>query len=308
MHFDNTLDFLDLFLPINMSSASRARAFLWLCYHYLESSSDHVGLKNPFADPHTAHPKKIPPLIKLTQEEMAQENVDSEDEVAWGEKMLLQRKEFQAKMEKGKDKKGDDGEDEPAEGTQEAETKEKGKAKAKASAKDVAAAKATAKEKKAAADKARRQRQKEAKRERELAPPALDVEDVANDELCKNGLVTCSFDPSLNSYKDQAPGRERHHPQSKVPPQPRSQHPSRSNYLTRQMRTPSPPHHHRYAPYSLSSSPAVASTSNHSATKQLVSRPYSHKSHRRRKESVPSPQRTMLQRACSFTARDITGS
>ena len=173
MHFENALDFLDLFLPINVSSASRARAFLWLCYHYLESAADNAS-RNPFSDPHASHPNKIPPLVTLTQEEMELENVDSSEEVAWGEKMSLQRKEFQARMDKGK--KSGEGDDDPAEGTEENEPKEKGKGKAKAPVKDPVAAKLTAKEKKAAADKARRQRQKEAKREKEAAAAALEAE------------------------------------------------------------------------------------------------------------------------------------
>jgi Ino eighty subunit 1 len=168
MHFENALDFLDLFLPINVSSASRARAFLWLCYHYLESAADNAS-RNPFSDPQASHPNKIPPLVTLTQEEMELENVDSPEEVAWGEKMMTQRKDFQARMDKGKDKKPGEGEDEPPEGTEESEPKEKGKGRAKAPVKDPVAAKLTAKEKKAAADKARRQRQKEAKKEKEAA-------------------------------------------------------------------------------------------------------------------------------------------
>jgi hypothetical protein len=35
-HFDPPVNFLDLFLPINIASADRARAFLWLIFHYLE--------------------------------------------------------------------------------------------------------------------------------------------------------------------------------------------------------------------------------------------------------------------------------
>lgn len=46
-HFEPraTADFLDLFTPVHISSESRARAFLWLCYHYHEAPSD-----NPYAD------------------------------------------------------------------------------------------------------------------------------------------------------------------------------------------------------------------------------------------------------------------
>jgi Ino eighty subunit 1 len=127
MHFDNTLDFLDLFLPIQFSSSSRARAFLWLIYYYLEFPSSSVSLPdeddydgdgssasatNPFADKYALrHPGKIPLLKTLTPEEMASENVDSEEEKLWGEKMLLQRKEFRARMDKAKDKKAAEAEE-----------------------------------------------------------------------------------------------------------------------------------------------------------------------------------------------------
>ncbi|KAH9937534.1 uncharacterized protein B0H18DRAFT_971086 [Fomitopsis serialis] len=55
-HFDPPVEFLDLFLPVNLSSASRAKAFLWLI------------------------PGKVPRLRHLTGEEMARENVDPSEE------------------------------------------------------------------------------------------------------------------------------------------------------------------------------------------------------------------------------------
>jgi len=91
-HFDRhaSFDFLDFFTPIHISSASRARAFLWLCHHYHEGTS-----YNPFSDDHAnAHPGQIPSLVILSPEEAAQENVDPPDEREWGERMTLQRKEF----------------------------------------------------------------------------------------------------------------------------------------------------------------------------------------------------------------------
>ncbi|KAJ3477694.1 hypothetical protein NLI96_g10289 [Meripilus lineatus] len=83
-------DLLDFFCPVNVSSESRANAFLWLCFHYLEAPSP-----NPFDDDFSrSHPGKIPRLNVLSDEETALENVDPEDEKAWGEKMMAQRREF----------------------------------------------------------------------------------------------------------------------------------------------------------------------------------------------------------------------
>ncbi|KAJ6519563.1 hypothetical protein C8R45DRAFT_26308 [Mycena sanguinolenta] len=86
------MEFLDLFLPNPASSASRARVFLWLCYHYHEGSvgpeeaDDRV---NPFSDP--SSPGKPPSLVMLTPEEAAVENVDPEDEKALASRMIAQR-------------------------------------------------------------------------------------------------------------------------------------------------------------------------------------------------------------------------
>ncbi|GJE85975.1 hypothetical protein PsYK624_020550 [Phanerochaete sordida] len=97
-HFpsDTELDFLDFFSPVNLSSESRARAFLWLCYHYYEGT-----LPNPFDYP-KAHktPGQIPPLEFLSPEEAALENVDSPEEKEWGEKMTAQRKVFMENKDK----------------------------------------------------------------------------------------------------------------------------------------------------------------------------------------------------------------
>ncbi len=90
-HFDSPLEFLDLFLPINLSSASRARAFLWLMFHYLSSP----GQLNPFDDDYSrAHPGKVPFMTKLSKEEMARENQDPPDEIEWGRKMSAMRGKF----------------------------------------------------------------------------------------------------------------------------------------------------------------------------------------------------------------------
>jgi len=88
------LEWADLFTPVPYSSASRARAFLWLCYHYLESTSG-----NPYVDEFAStNPGLAPQLVPLTSEGMATENVDTSDELAWGVQMSEKRLEFLAKV------------------------------------------------------------------------------------------------------------------------------------------------------------------------------------------------------------------
>lgn len=79
-----------------MSSLSRGNAFLWLCYHYLESSAsdnddydDDMSTGNPFCDSH--RPGKAPAFVFLTAAEAALENADTEDEKALGERLVAQR-------------------------------------------------------------------------------------------------------------------------------------------------------------------------------------------------------------------------
>ena len=102
------IDFLDLFLPIKLSSPSRAQAFLWLVFHYHEAPSS-----NPFDDEHARnHLGLIPELTPLSEEEFEKENVDPEDERNYATKMTKLRMEFLAKNAQGneannaKDKKG----------------------------------------------------------------------------------------------------------------------------------------------------------------------------------------------------------
>lgn len=103
IHFDGNLNFLDLFLPnTGLASASRGRAFLWLLYHYLESNTG----PNPFDDQYSArHPGKIPLLRKLTAAEHESENVDTQEEIEWGNNMSLQRNLFLQKLVVEPDKK-----------------------------------------------------------------------------------------------------------------------------------------------------------------------------------------------------------
>ncbi|EGO01145.1 hypothetical protein SERLA73DRAFT_179227 [Serpula lacrymans var. lacrymans S7.3] len=95
VHFDPPLNFLDLFLPINVSSTSRARAFLWLIYHYLEGPE----LPNPYDDDYSRqNDGKVPWLHRLSETEFAKENVDTPDEIAWGKRMSSERNTFLQKL------------------------------------------------------------------------------------------------------------------------------------------------------------------------------------------------------------------
>lgn len=90
-------------MPVAYSSASRARAFLWLCYHYVESIS---FTENPYADDYSKkHHGRTPFLTPLTPEEMALENVDSPEELTAGLVMADRRKEFSAKIKEQSESK-----------------------------------------------------------------------------------------------------------------------------------------------------------------------------------------------------------
>lgn len=96
MHFDGNLNFLDLFLPNKyLASLDRAKAFLWLLYHYLESDTG----PNPFDDRHSEkNPGKIPALRRLNSAEYQRENIDTPEEIDWGNKMSNQRNHFLQKL------------------------------------------------------------------------------------------------------------------------------------------------------------------------------------------------------------------
>lgn len=100
LHFLPPRDFFDLVMRPNLSSKSRATAFLWLMWWYLESDfSREAAEKNPFGpgqlgpadDAATADfPIKCPPFDILTPDQEALENVDTVEEKTFGE---IKRKE-----------------------------------------------------------------------------------------------------------------------------------------------------------------------------------------------------------------------
>ena len=97
LHFFPPRDFFDLVMKPTISSKSRAEAFLWLMWWYLQSNfSEEASLNNPFG-PGCRGPKdtmsiKTPTLVDLTEEEGAAENIDPPDEIAFGEERQLERK------------------------------------------------------------------------------------------------------------------------------------------------------------------------------------------------------------------------
>jgi len=97
-------------MRMDLSSESRAKAFLWLCFNYLESSmpshpdiyhSDDVVI-NPFGDPKRGGK---PYLVFLNPKQVALENVDPPEEIQLARNLLRIRIEFVRSLEsKGKGK------------------------------------------------------------------------------------------------------------------------------------------------------------------------------------------------------------
>lgn len=93
MHFDVPRDFFDLVMKSGLGSRSRATAFLWLMWWYLESDfSEHDALNNPFGPGRRSKegdtsemPIKTPQFDILTDEQATLENVDTEEEKSFGE-------------------------------------------------------------------------------------------------------------------------------------------------------------------------------------------------------------------------------
>lgn len=81
-----------------MSSKSRAKAFLWLIWWYLESDfSKEAAENNPFGrgqhgDFTDGLPLKVPAFAHLTEEQANAENIDTEPEKVYGEMKRLERK------------------------------------------------------------------------------------------------------------------------------------------------------------------------------------------------------------------------
>lgn len=102
LHFYPPRDFFDLVMRSTLSSRSRARAFLWLIWWYLESDfSEDAALHNPFGPGQVGEgteglPLKVPPFEHLTEEQATAENLDTEEEIAYGEMKRRERKRKQS--------------------------------------------------------------------------------------------------------------------------------------------------------------------------------------------------------------------
>jgi Ino eighty subunit 1 len=100
-HFNPPRDFFDLVMKPSLSSRSRATAFLWLMWWYLESNfTKEDALNNPYGPGEVAAtpgdaagdmPIKCPAFEVLTEEDQADENVDTEEEKAFGEMKKKER-------------------------------------------------------------------------------------------------------------------------------------------------------------------------------------------------------------------------
>ncbi|XHG00717.1 hypothetical protein AWENTII_004139 [Aspergillus wentii] len=98
LHFFPPRDFFDLVMRATLSSKSRAKAFLWLMWWYLESDhSQEAALNNPFGpglegEGTEGLPIKVPNFESLTEEQANEENVDTQSEIEYGETKRLERK------------------------------------------------------------------------------------------------------------------------------------------------------------------------------------------------------------------------
>lgn len=97
-HFFPPRDFFDLVMRSTLSSQSRAKAFLWLMWWYLESDfSREDALNNPFGpglegEGADGLPLKVPAFESLTEEQANDENIDTAEELEYGEGKILERK------------------------------------------------------------------------------------------------------------------------------------------------------------------------------------------------------------------------
>ncbi|KAF2842710.1 hypothetical protein M501DRAFT_17874 [Patellaria atrata CBS 101060] len=99
IHFHPPRDFFDLVMRPTLSSRSRATAFMWLMWWYLESDfSEEAALNNPFGpgqyppgSERKGVPVKCPPFEHLNEAQQALENVDTKDEQDFGEAKQKER-------------------------------------------------------------------------------------------------------------------------------------------------------------------------------------------------------------------------
>jgi Ino eighty subunit 1 len=97
IHFPASRDFYDLIMRTSLSSQSRADAFLWLMWHYLESDFTEEGsAENPFGEGVEYDPQLrnqgVPRFVHLSPEEEEEENIDTPEETEYGQTKMKERK------------------------------------------------------------------------------------------------------------------------------------------------------------------------------------------------------------------------
>lgn len=96
LHFPAGQEFHDLIMKTNFTSQSRAKAFLWIMWFYLESDFTEEGCdENPFG-PGVDYGldvanQGVPRLVEMTTEEEALENVDPQEEIDFGKEKQVTR-------------------------------------------------------------------------------------------------------------------------------------------------------------------------------------------------------------------------
>lgn len=97
LHFPPSREFYDLIMKTSLSSASRAKAFLWLMWFYLESDFTEEGAEeNPFGAGvvyyEQVRNQGVPTLEFLSPELEALENIDTPEEMEYGHSKMRERK------------------------------------------------------------------------------------------------------------------------------------------------------------------------------------------------------------------------
>jgi Ino eighty subunit 1 len=97
LHFPPGRDFYDLIMRTSLSSASRARAFLWLMWFYLESDFTEEGAEENAFGPGVDYDVQVrnqgvPRFVLLNQEQQDAENIDSQEELDYGYAKMRERK------------------------------------------------------------------------------------------------------------------------------------------------------------------------------------------------------------------------
>jgi Ino eighty subunit 1 len=97
LHFPPPRDFYDLIMRPTITSESRARAFLWLMWFYLESDFTEEGAdENPFGAGvdygQSLRNQGVPRFQYMSDEQVQKENVDTPEEIEYGHAKMKERR------------------------------------------------------------------------------------------------------------------------------------------------------------------------------------------------------------------------